>query len=104
MKSQIVAASVDYNFTNFTVGGLLRVAFDPYYAIFGNLTWGIIFGFIGAGIYANNQSLGTVGIYLIIVGVFFSIVFPIWFVYIFGLLLSFILSTIFYITFVKQRR
>lgn len=98
-----MAVSVDYNFTNFTLGGILRLAFNPYYAIFGNLTWGIIFGFIGAGIYANNRSLGTVGVYLILVGVFFSIVFPVWFIYLFGLLLSFILTTIFYVTFVENR-
>lgn len=89
-----------FNFTNFTNAGILRVAFDPYYHLFGNFTWGIIFGIIGTGIYANERSLGTTSIYLIMVGIFFSIVFPEWIWYLFGLLLGFLLTTIFYKAFV----
>jgi len=92
-----------YNFQNFTADGILRVAFDPYLSIFGNFTWGIIFGFIGAGLYASNRSLGLIITYLILVGIFMSIIFPIQVVAIFGLLLAFLLATVFYITFVEQR-
>lgn len=95
---------IDLSLDNFTNSGIIRVAFDPYLSIFGNFTWGIIFGFIGAGLYANERSIATISIYLILVGIFFSIIFPLWVVYIFGLLLSFLLATVFYITFVKTRR
>ena len=95
---------IDLSLENFTNAGIIRVAFDPYLSIFGNFTWGIIFGFIGAGLYANERSVATISIYLILVGIFFSIIFPLWVVYIFGLLLAFLLTTVFYITFVKTRR
>jgi len=95
---------INLSFSNFTDAGIIRVAFDPYLSIFGNFTWGILFGFIGAGLYANERSIATTSIYLILVGIFFSIIFPLWIVYIFGLLLSFLLTTIFYVTFVKSRR
>jgi len=99
-----VLMGINLSFSNFTDAGIIRVAFDPYLSIFGNFTWGILFGFIGAGLYANERSIATTSIYLILVGIFFSIIFPLWIVYIFGLLLSFLLATIFYITFVKSRR
>lgn len=95
---------INLSFNDFVNSGIIRVAFDPYLSIFGNFTWGIMFGFIGAGLYANERSIATTSIYLILVGVFFSIIFPLWVVYIFGLLLSFLLATTFYITFVKSRR
>lgn len=99
-----VLMGINLSFSNFTDAGIIRVAFDPYLSIFGNFTWGILFGFIGAGLYANERSIATTSIYLILVGIFFSIIFPLWIVYIFGLLLSFLLTTIFYVTFVKSRR
>jgi len=99
----ILLATLDYNFSNFTTDGILRIAFDPYLSIFGNYTWGIIFGFIGAGLYANERSIGTIAIYLILVGVFISIILPVAFAAILGLILAFIFASIFYVAFVKEK-
>jgi len=97
-------AVYQYNFQNFTADGILRVAFDPYLSIFGNFTWGIIFGFIGAGLYASNRSLGISITYLVLVGIFIAIIFPVEIIAIFGLLLAFLLATVFYVAFIEKRR
>ena len=102
--SSIIMAIYQYNFSNFASDGFLRVAFDPYLSIFGNFTWGIIFGFIGAGLYASNRSMGLAITYLVIVGIFMSIIFPAEVVAIFGLILAFLLATVFYIAFVQKQR
>ena len=102
--SSIIMAVYQYNFSNFTADGILRVAFDPYLSIFGNFTWGIIFGFIGAGLYASNRSLGLSLTYLVLVGMFMSIIFPAQIIAIFGLLLAFLLATVFYIAFIQKQR
>jgi len=92
------------NFTNFTVDGILRAAFDPYTSILGNFFWGIFFGFIGAGLYANERSITTIATYLILIGIFFSIIFPIPLMYLFGLILGFIITVILYVAFVESRK
>ena len=99
----IVAAAIDFSLTNLTTEGILRVAFNPYVSVFGNFTWGIILGFIGTGLYANERSIGTITTYLILVGIFGAILFPAQLVMLFGLLLAFVLSVIFYITFIESR-
>lgn len=99
----IAQASLDFNLTNFTRDGIIRVAFDPYYAIFGNFTWGVIFGFIGVALYANERSIGTITTYLIIVGIFMSIIFPSILMGLFGLILTFTIATIFYRTFIESK-
>jgi len=91
-----------FNFSNFTNQGIFRVAFQVYYSTFGNFTWGIILGFIGAGIYANERSIGTTAIYLILVGVFMSIILPLPLAGIFGLILAFMITVIFYKAFVQD--
>jgi hypothetical protein len=91
-----------YNFSNFTSHGILRAAFDPYVSIFGNYFWGIVAGFIGAAIYANERSLGTLVIYLILTGVFMSIVFPSPFAGILGLILALGVAVIFYKAFIQD--
>lgn len=98
-----MAATIGLNFTDFTAEGILRVAFDPYYNIFGNLTWGIIMGFIGGGLYANERSIGTITTYLILVGVFIGVLFPSQVLFLFGMILAFVISVIFYITFIESR-
>jgi len=95
--------AVIVNFSNFTRDGIIRLAFQPYYAILGNFTWGIIFGFIGVALYANERSMGTVSIFLIIIGVFFSIAMAQLMWYLFGIILGLLLATIFYRTFVVQK-
>jgi hypothetical protein len=94
-----------YNFSNFTRDGILRVAFDPYLSVFGNFTWGIIAGFIGAAIYVNERSIGTLAIYLILTGVFMSIVFrgPAAVLSgLFGIFLAVLLAVIFFKAFVQD--
>lgn len=99
----MIMVALEYNFSNFTTDGIIRIAFDPYLSIFGNYTWGIIFGFIGAGLYANERSMGTIMIYLILVGIFMSIILPVMFAAILGLILAFILGSVFYLSFVKEK-
>jgi len=101
--TSIIAAAIDINMSNMTRDGIIRVAFNPYLAIFGNLTFGIIFGFIGAAVYANERSISTIITYLVLVGIFFAIVLPIPIAAIFGLILVFALSTVFYKTFVEPK-
>ena len=96
-------AALDFNASNFTSDGILRVAFDPYYSILGNFTWPAIMGFIAVGLYANERSIGTITIYLILVGIFISIVFPEKVMALFGLMLAFIIGIIFYRAFVESR-
>jgi hypothetical protein len=94
-----------FNFSNFTNRGILRVAFDPYLSVFGNFTWGIIAGFIGAALYINERSIGTLTIYLILTGVFMSIVFrgPAGvLVGLFGVILALLLAVIFFRAFVQD--
>ena len=99
----VMAGQVGLNFTDFINGGIIRVAFNPYTSVIGNFTWGIMFGFIGAGLYANERSIGTVLTYLVLVGIFFSIIFPASIVFLFGLILAFMLTVVFYLTFVKKK-
>jgi len=96
-------AAIELNFTNFTNEGLIRAPMVPYLTIFGNLLWGILFGFIGGAVYANERSLGTSAAYLILVGAFMAFILPVPIIAIFGLLLAFIVAVILYITFVTMR-
>ena len=99
----IVATAIDFSLTNLTTEGILRVAFDPYYAVFGNFTWGIILGFIGSALYANERSIGTIATYLILVGIFAAVLFPEELVFLFGMILAFVISVIFYVSFIESR-
>ena len=89
--------------SNFTRDGIIKVAFNPYIAIFGSFTFGIIFGFIGAAVYVNERSISTIITYLVLIGIFFAIVLPIPIAAIFGLILVFALATVFYKAFVESR-
>jgi len=91
-----------YNFSNFSRDGFLRVAFDPYLSIFGNFTWGAIFGFMGAGLFASNRSIGLAITYLVLVGIFVAIIFPEQLIALFGILLAFLVATVLYRTFIKK--
>lgn len=91
-----IILAINLNLSNLTSYGIFRAAFDPYYSIFGEFTWGIILGFIGAALYINERSVATIMGYLILVGFFTSIIFPSHVIVIFGILLSFILATVFY--------
>ena len=98
----IVMVNIGFNFTDFIDGGMLRWGIVPYYVIFGNFTWGIILGFIGTGLYANERSLGTVMLYLLLVGIFFAIVLPFSFVFLLGLIFTFLISVVLYKGFIEK--
>lgn len=98
-----MAASLNFTFENIFEEGFIRVAFDPYLSIFGNFTWGLIFGFIGAGLYVNERSIAIALTYLVLVGIFFSIVFPAILIYLFGLVLAFVLASTLYTGLVERR-
>ena len=95
--------TIDINVSNFT-SGFLRYAFDPYTSIFANLAWGIIFGFIGAGLYVGSRSIITMFTFLTLVGIIFAIILPWAIVAIFGLILVFIGTTAFYVILVEERQ
>lgn len=91
-----------FNITNFTAN-IFRYALDPYLSLFGNITWGFIFGFVGAAIYVNNKSLPTIFGYLIIVGVIFSVILPSAIYSIFALITALIGTIILYRVLVERR-
>lgn len=91
------------NFTNFTTDGIFHITFNVYLTIFGDLFWGMLFGIIGAALYASNRSIGVITTYLILVGAILGILLPTHIVPIFGIILGFALTVIFYRTFVEKR-
>lgn len=97
-----IFVSIDLNLTQLLSEGILRAAFDPYYNVFGEFTWGIILGFIGAALYINERSISTVTVYLILVGAFVSIIFPSHIIALFGILLSLLIAVIFYKAFIEK--
>ena len=99
---QIICA-FQFNLTNLTDGGLARAMFECYRTIFGNFFWALVFGFIGAGIYVNERSIGSIVTYLMLVGIFISVVFGANVIAIFGLFLAFLLTVIFFKAFVDRR-
>jgi len=93
--------TLDINITNFSQN-FLRWAFNPYTSIFANFTWGIIFGFIGAGLFVGSKSIITAFTYLVLVGIVFAIILPWAIIAIFGLVLVFIGTTAFYVILVER--
>ena len=99
----IILAAINLNLSNLTTDGILKAAFNPYYSIFGEFTWGIILGFIGGALYINERSIGTTTTYLILMGLFVSIIFPSHIVGLFAIILSLLLSIIFYKAFIERQ-
>ena len=97
-----VYVALQLNLSNLTTDGILKAAFNPYYSVFGEFTWGIILGFIGAAVYINERSLSTITTYMILVGIFVSIIFPSHIIGLFGMLLALLLAVIFYKAFVER--
>ena len=98
----VVMVNIGFNFTEFIDGGILRWGMVPYYVIFGNFTWGIILGFIGTGLYANERSIGTTMLYLLIVGIFFGAILPMGIVFLLGLIFTFMISVVLYKAFIEK--
>jgi len=97
-----ILAVFDFNLTNFTQNWLVY-AFDPYMNIFGNVTWGLIFGFVGAGVYVGSRSGPTAFTYLVIVGLIFSAILPEPLIAVFVLILTFLGTGALYIVYVTRK-
>jgi len=99
--------TIDVNITNFTTGGWARMAVQPYIDIFGGLFWGMFFGIIGAAIYVSGEGDNRIYLviagYLFIVGLIFGVALTTPVIAIFGLLLTFLVTNIFYKTFVEAK-
>jgi len=98
----VLFVTFELNFTNFTQNWLIY-AFDPYTSLFANMTWGILFGFIGAGIYVGSRSVQAVFTYLVVVGLIFGIILPSALAAIFVFILTFMGASALYIVFVSSR-
>ena len=102
-----IILTIDVNITNFTTGGWARMAVAPYIPIFGGLFWGMLFGFIGAAIYVSGEGDPRIYLiitgYLFIVGLIFGIALTAPVIAIFGLILTFLVTNIFYKTFVESK-
>jgi len=101
-----IVLQISANITNFTQNWTYY-AFKPYLDIFGGLFWGMFFGFIGAAIFVSGEGdpriyLVVAG-YLFIVGLIFAIALPMAIMAIFGLILTFLITNIFYKTFVEAK-
>jgi hypothetical protein len=90
------------NWSNITNRGLFRIGFDPYLALMGNYLWGVLFGVIGVGLYANERSIGTTAIYMILIGIFTAVIIPDTLVALFGLITAFLIGIIFYRAFLER--
>lgn len=97
-----LVCSFQFNLTNLTDYGIARAMFWCYRELFGNFFFAIMFGFIGAGIYVNERSIGSIVTYLILVGIFMSIIFTTEVIAIFGVFLAFLLGVIFYKAFIER--
>ena len=94
--------SFDFNVSDF-VENWTRYAFNPYTSLFGNVTWAIIFGFFGAGIYVGSKSTITIFTYLTVVGLIFALILPAALTAIFVLILTFIGTIALYIVYVTRK-
>jgi len=97
-----VLVTVDINLSDF-ISNWTQYAFNPYTSLFGNLTWGFIFGFIGAGIYMGSKSQATTFTYLVIVGIIFAVILPQAMIGILGIIITFMGTVALYIAFVTTR-
>lgn len=97
------AINISINVTQLFEDGLIKVAFGPYIAILGSVFFGVFFGFIGAGLYINEKSTGTLLGYLILVGIFCSIILHEFVVIAFGLILVFLIASVFYKAYMVER-
>ena len=98
----IIMVSFDFNVTDF-INNWARYAFNPYTSLFGNITWAIIFGFFGAGIYVGSKSTITIFTYLTVVGLIFALILPAALTAIFVLILTFIGTIALYIVYVTRK-
>jgi len=98
-----VLVSIDINLSDF-VRNWSQYAFNPYTSIFGDLAFGILFGFIGAGIYVGAGSKVSVFGYMIVIGIIFAVVFPAIMILMFGVLVTFIGTGVLYNVYARTKQ
>jgi len=98
----LVLVSIDINLSDF-VHNWSQYAFSPYTTIFGDLTFGILFGFIGAGIYVGAGSKVSVFGFMILAGIIFAVVFPAIMILMFAVLVTFIGTGVLYSVYTRTR-
>ena len=97
-----VLISIDINISDFITNWSVY-AFNPYTSIFGNITWGIMFGFFTGGVYVTSKSQTTTFALLVVMGIVFAIILPQALVAIFALVVVFIGTIALYVAFVTTR-
>ena len=97
-----VLVSIDINLSDF-VNNWMIYAFSPYTTLFGDLTFGIIFGFIGAGIYVGAGSKVTIFGFMILTGIVFSVVFPSTVIIMFAVLVTLIGTAALYAVYTQKQ-
>lgn len=108
MISSFLALAVKLNFTDFNathfINNLWQIPFDPFLALFGNIFWGIFFGFIGGALYVGSEkSKMLIFGYLVIIGLIFAVLLPFAVAGIMVLVLALIASSAVFKTFVESR-
>ena len=97
-----IIMAITFNLTDFMENWMVH-SLGVYTNLLGNFAWGIMFGFIGAGIYVGSRSIPTTFAYLCIIGLVFSIILPGAIIGLFALVAAFIGTSILYNTFVSSR-
>lgn len=102
----LILLEINLNLSNITYE-LVRYSVTPYTNVFGDMFWGIFFGFIGTALYVAGTGDSRIYLiltaYLVAVGLFFGIILDNAIVAIFGLILAFLISSIFYKAFVESK-
>ena len=101
-----ILLQINLNLSNLTYE-LARHSVTPYTNIFGNLFYGIFFGFIGTAIYAAGTGDSRIYLvltsYLVAVGLIFGVILDNAIIAVFGLILAFLISAILFRVFVEAR-
>ena len=80
-----------------------QMGFVPYTNLVGNWFFAMFFGFIGGSVYIGTGNKNALLTYLILVGIFMTLVLPSLVLAIFGLLTGFIIASILYFAFIQKR-
>jgi len=98
-----IMVTIDINLSDF-VTNWLKYAFNPYTSIFGDLTFGILFGFIGAGVYVGAGSKITIFGFMILAGIIFAVVLPSVVILMFAVLVTFIGTAVLYNVYTRTKQ
>jgi len=79
-----------------------KMGFVPYTGMLGNWFFAMFFGFIGGAVYIGTGNKGALLTYLMLVGIFMTLVLPFLILTIFGLIVGFIIASILYYAFIQK--